>query len=55
MANQQDSKFGILAINFSEDKLNANFISNNGSMLDHFKITKRKSYSTVIPNCDLSP
>jgi Icc-related predicted phosphoesterase len=52
---QQDSKFGILAMNFSKNKLNANFISNDGSILDQFKITKRTSHSTVITNCVLIP
>ncbi len=39
-ASQQDSKFGILDMQFSNNKLNANFISNDGSMMDQFSITK---------------
>ena len=53
MANQQDSKFGVLAMRFSENKLNANFLSNNGSILDQFNITKRTSHSSEITNCRL--
>jgi Icc-related predicted phosphoesterase len=53
MANQQDSKFGALAMRFSENKLNANFLSNNGSILDQFNITKRTSHSNIITNCPL--
>ena len=53
MASQQDSKFGVLAMHFSENKLNANFISNNGSVLDQFNITKRTSHSNVIQKCGL--
>ena len=33
MASQQDSKFGVLVMWFSENKLNANFISNDGTVL----------------------
>lgn len=40
MASQQDSKFGILDMRFSNNKLDANFISNDGSMMDQFSITK---------------
>ena len=32
MASQQDSKFGVLVMRFSENKLNANFISNDGTV-----------------------
>ena len=53
MASQQDSKFGILAMRFSENKLNANFLANNGSILDQFNITKRTSHSNIITNCPL--
>jgi Calcineurin-like phosphoesterase len=45
-ASQQDSKYGVLAMRFSENKLNANFLSNNGSILDQFNITKRTSHSS---------
>jgi len=53
MASQQDSKYGVLAMRFSENKLNANFLSNNGSILDQFNITKRTSHSSEITNCRL--
>jgi Icc-related predicted phosphoesterase len=52
-ASQQDSKYGVLAMRFSENKLNANFLSNNGSILDQFNITKRTSHSSEITNCRL--
>jgi hypothetical protein len=40
MAYQQDSKFGILDIHFSDNKLDAKFVANNGATLDHFSISK---------------
>jgi len=40
MANQEDSKFGILDMHFSDNKLDANFVTNEGSTLDHFSISK---------------
>jgi len=40
MANQQDSKFGILDIQITDNKLLATFISNDGSTMDQFSITK---------------
>ena len=40
MAYQQDSKFGILDMHISDDKLDAKFVSNNGATLDHFSISK---------------
>jgi hypothetical protein len=40
MANQQDSKFGILHIQITDNKLLALFISNDGSSMDQFTITK---------------
>jgi hypothetical protein len=40
MANQQDSKFGILDIQITDNKLLATFISNDGSTMDQFTITK---------------
>lgn len=54
MASQQDSKYGVLAMRFSENKLHANFLSNNGSILDQFNITKRISHSSEITNCRLT-
>jgi hypothetical protein len=40
VANQQDSKFGILDIQITDNKLLATFISNDGSTMDQFTITK---------------
>ena len=40
MAYQQDSKFGILDMHFSDNKLDAKFVTNDGSTLDHFSISK---------------
>jgi hypothetical protein len=40
MAFQQDSKFGILNMHFSGDKIDAKFVSNDGTTLDHFSIIK---------------
>jgi hypothetical protein len=40
MAFQQDSKFGILNMHFSADKIDAKFVSNDGTILDHFSIIK---------------
>jgi predicted phosphodiesterase len=40
MAYQQDSKFGILDMHISDDKLDAKFVTNDGATLDHFSISK---------------
>ncbi|MDW0200014.1 MAG: metallophosphoesterase [Nitrososphaeraceae archaeon] len=40
MAFQQDSKFGVLYIHFSDDKIDAKFVTNEGKTLDHFSISK---------------
>jgi hypothetical protein len=40
MAYQQDSKFGILDMHVSDNQLDAKFVSNNGTTLDHFSISK---------------
>lgn len=40
IASQQDSKFGILNIQITDNKLHATFISNDGSSMDQFTITK---------------
>jgi len=40
MANQEDSKFGILDMHFSDNKLDAKFVTNDGATLDHFSISK---------------
>ncbi|MFZ0252456.1 MAG: metallophosphoesterase [Nitrososphaeraceae archaeon] len=40
MAFQQDSKFGVLYVHFSDDKIDAKFVTNEGETLDHFSISK---------------
>jgi hypothetical protein len=40
MAFQQDSKFGILNMHFSDNKMDSKFVSNDGTTLDHFSIIK---------------
>src|SRR5206468_3271253 len=40
MASQQDSKFGILDMHISDNKLDAKFVTNDGATLDHFSISK---------------
>jgi len=40
IAYQEDSKFGILDMHFSDNKLDAKFVTNEGSTLDHFSISK---------------
>jgi hypothetical protein len=47
-ATQQDSKFGILEMQFSNSKLDAKFISNAGSTMDHFTITKTTKKPTSL-------
>src|SRR5262249_19363213 len=48
--NQQDSKFGFLNVYFSDDgkTMDAQFISNDGSELDQFSITKSSKISQPI-------
>ena len=40
MAYQQDTKFGVLDIQFSDNSLNAKFVSNDGATMDQFSIDK---------------
>ncbi len=40
MAFQQDSKFGVLDMSISDNKLDAKFVTNEGATLDHFSISK---------------
>jgi hypothetical protein len=40
MAYQQDSKFGLLDMHFSDNKLDAKFVTNDGATMDHFSISK---------------
>jgi hypothetical protein len=47
-ATQQDSKFGILEMQFSNSKLDAKFISNAGSTMDHFTVTKTTKKPTSL-------
>jgi hypothetical protein len=47
-ATQQDSKFGILEMQFSNNKLDAKFISNAGSAMDHFTVTKTTKKPTTL-------
>ncbi len=54
IASQQDSKFGVLEMQFSNSKLDAKFIANGGLVLDHFSITKTIK-KTVSPTPTLTP
>ena len=47
-ATQQDSKFGILEMQFSNNKLDAKFVSNAGSTMDHFTVTKTTKKPTTL-------
>ena len=47
-ATQQDSKFGILEMQFSNNKLDAKFVSNAGSTMDHFTVTKTTKKPTSL-------
>ena len=40
MAYQQDTKFGILDMHFSDNNLDAKFVANDGSTIDHFSLSK---------------
>ena len=40
MAYQQDTKFGILDMHFSDNILEGKFIANDGSTMDHFSLSK---------------
>jgi len=40
MAFQQDTKFGILDMHFSDNNLDAKFVANDGSTMDHFSLSK---------------
>jgi hypothetical protein len=40
MAFQQDTKFGILDMLFSDNNLDAKFVANDGSTMDHFSLSK---------------
>ncbi len=47
MAYQQDSKFGILDMHFSENKLDAKFVANDGSTMDHFSVAKKAKKAVI--------
>lgn len=53
-ATQQDSKFGILEMQFSNSKLDAKFISNAGSTMDHFTVTKTTKKLTSLTSTSTS-
>jgi len=40
MAYQQDTEFGVLDIHFSDNTLDAKFVNNDGTTMDHFSIDK---------------
>ena len=40
MAYQQDTKFGILDMHFSDNNLEAKFVATDGSTMDHFSLSK---------------
>ena len=40
MAYQQDTDFGVLDIHFSDNKLNAKFVNNDGATMDQFSVDK---------------
>jgi hypothetical protein len=40
IAYQQDTKFGILDLHFSDNTLDAKFVANDGSTMDHFSLSK---------------
>ena len=47
MAYQQDSKFGILDMHFSENNLDAKFVTNDGATMDHFSIEKKAKKAVI--------
>ncbi|HXV88039.1 MAG TPA: metallophosphoesterase [Nitrososphaeraceae archaeon] len=47
MAYQQDSKFGIIDMHFSENKLDAKFVAIDGSTMDHFNIVKTTKKAVI--------
>jgi hypothetical protein len=58
MAYQQDSKFGVIDIHISDNKLDAKFITNDGATLDHFgisKTAKKKIIERISDNIPTNP
>ena len=47
MAYQQDTKFGILDMSFSENKMDAKFVANDGATMDHFSIAKTAKKAVI--------
>ncbi|HEX5921451.1 MAG TPA: metallophosphoesterase [Nitrososphaeraceae archaeon] len=47
MAYQQDSKFGIIDMHFSENKLDSKFVAIDGSTMDHFSIAKKAKKAVI--------
>ena len=47
MAYQQDSKFGILDMRFSENNLDGKFVTNDGATMDHFSIAKTAKKAVI--------
>ena len=47
IAFQQDSKFGILHLQFSDSNLDAKFVGNDGTTLDHFTIAKTAKKAVI--------
>jgi hypothetical protein len=47
MAYQQDTKFGILDMHFSDNNLEAKFVANDGSTMDHFSIVKTAKKAVI--------
>jgi hypothetical protein len=47
MAYQQDSKFGILDMSFSDNKMDAKFVANDGATMDHFSIAKTAKKAVI--------
>jgi hypothetical protein len=44
---QQDTKFGLLDMHFSENKLDAKFVATDGSTMDHFSIAKTAKKAVI--------
>ena len=47
MAYQQDSKFGIIDMHFSDNKFDAKFVAIDGSTMDHFSIAKTTKKAVI--------
>jgi hypothetical protein len=47
MAYQQDSKFGILDMHYSDNNLDAKFVTSDGATMDHFSIVKTAKKAVI--------